>query len=109
MAQNLIITKNGTSEIQPTARTLRISKQLDHRGFSCSFETEDSIAEFDEITIEDGSSNVLFAGIIDEVRIISTGNLIRRRVKSSGFKRLFDRKKIAERYEDMTAGAIVSD
>jgi len=109
MAQNLLITKNGATEIQAIAGTFSITKELDHRSFSCAFRTEDAIAENDEIVVTNAAATVLFAGVIEKVQIDGRNNLTIRSVVSSGWKRLFDRKLIAESYANILAGDIVKD
>ena len=105
----LVIKRNGTV-IDSKYKTVRITKELDHRGSKISFKTENDFEEWDDIDVRDGSGNLLFAGVAEKIIIDSPGNgVIERTVLSTGYKRLFDMKRIAQRYSSMLAGDIVKD
>ena len=107
---SLLITKNGTDAIASKAKSLKITRELDHRGSRISFRTYDEVAEWDEIRVENSTGELLFAGVVEKVNITaSKGGPVERQITSTGYKRFFDRKKIARRYENMTAGDIVRD
>jgi len=108
---SLRIEKNG-SPINATNKSIKINYGLDHKGNSASFKTEENIEEWDTIEIIETIAAVdttLFSGTVEKIKITGTGSLIFYNVFSSGWKRFFDRKKIAERYENMNAGDIVKD
>ena len=102
--------RTGSADVEINARhkTLKITRELE-RGHSCQFKTEDDVQEWDEIIIEDGASNTIFAGIVHEPELQTRKGIETTVVNLKTYKKLFDRLLVAKSYEDKTFGFIVAD
>lgn len=92
--------------------SFRIEQVLTHAVDTIQFRTKDyRPTEGQEIRVEDDDAGVLFAGIIDSVRLVQDNGLPipLYEVTAQDYTYQFDRKLVVEVYENMTADAIVRD
>jgi len=89
--------------------TLTISMSNNNRNTQCGFVTRDEIQEWDEIFVENDYGVYLFAGILDAPEIDFSDNITVYKASTQGYRKLFDRDRVAETYEAELAGDIVRD
>lgn len=89
--------------------TLQIVRSDNERQTRCSFLTLNPVYEWDEIIVENDYSTRLFAGILETPEIKKADNVPVYTAQSGGYKKLFDRTKVAETWEATLAGDIVRD
>lgn len=95
--------------IQSTNGTLQIVRSDNERQTRCSFQTLDPVYEWDEIIVENDYSTRLFAGILETPEIRKADNIPTYTAQSGGYKKLFDRGKVASSWLSTLAGNIVRD
>ena len=89
--------------------TLQIARSDNERQTRCSFQTLNPVYEWDEVIIENDYSTRLFAGILETPEIRKVDNVPLYTAQSGGYKKLFDRTKVALSWEATLAGDIVRD
>jgi hypothetical protein len=89
--------------------TLQIVRSDNERQTRCSFQTLNPVYEWDEIIVENDYSTRLFAGILESPEIKKANNVPLYTAQSGGYKKLFDRRKVADSWEGELAGDIVRD
>jgi hypothetical protein len=89
--------------------TLQIVRSQNERQKRCSFQTMTPVREWDEIIVENDYSTRLFAGILEAPEIRKKGSLPFFTANSDGYRKLFDRLRVADTWEDELAGDIVRD
>lgn len=89
--------------------TLQIARSDNERQTRCSFKTLNPVYEWDEVIIENDYSTRLFAGILETPEIKKADNVPLYTAQSGGYKKLFDRTKVALSWEATLAGDIVRD
>lgn len=89
--------------------TLQIVRSDNERQTRCSFLTLNPVYEWDEIIVENDYSTRLFAGILETPEIKKADNVPVYNAQSGGYKKLFDRLKVADSWEATLAGDIVRD
>lgn len=89
--------------------TLQIVRSDNERQTRCTFKTLNPVYEWDEIIVENDHSTRLFAGILETPEIQKADNVPVYTAQSGGYKKLFDRTKVAAAWEGELAGDIVRD
>lgn len=95
--------------IQSTNGTLGIVRSDNERQTRCNFQTLDPVYEWDEIIVENDYSTRLFGGILETPEIRKADNIPTYTAQSGGYKKLFDRGKVADSWLATLAGDIVRD
>ncbi len=89
--------------------SLQITRSDNERQTRCSFMTLDPVYEWDEIIIENDYGARLFAGILETPEIRKANGVPEYTASSGGYKKLFDRARVADTWENELAGDIVRD
>ncbi len=94
-------------QIDSINQTLAIVRSNNERDTRCTFSTKEAVNDWDEIIIENDYGLRLFAGILETPTIDKTAGNTIYSVETRGYKKMFDRGKVEEIYEDELAGDIV--
>lgn len=89
--------------------TLSIARSRNNRDTKCGFVTNEEVQEWDELIVENDYAIRLFAGISDSPTLDFSDNITTYKASTEGYRKLFDRQKVQDSWEDMLAGDIVRD
>lgn len=101
----MIITCSQTGIVETVHKTLSIFSELNERNTTLIFQTRTLVESNEEITVEKDDTTLLFNGIIERVQFDNKTSTYT--VRASSTIKLFDMKRVARTFQDMTAQEIV--